>query len=51
MDREDWLYLGGVAACVVGCALIHLPYGLLCLGGSLVAWPFVARLLAGRPKQ
>lgn len=50
MDREDWLYLGGSLSAAGGCALWHLPAGLVCLGVCLVCWPFVARLLSKGPK-
>lgn len=48
MDREDWLYLSGMASASFGFGWWFPPAGLVCAGLSLVLWPFVARILSTR---
>jgi hypothetical protein len=48
LDTEDWLYASGAVAASAGFGMWFPPAGLMCLGASLVLWPFVARILGGR---
>jgi hypothetical protein len=46
MDREDYMYAGGVLLIAAGAGTFHLGYALACAGAGLV-FPFVLSMLRG----